>query len=204
MDLNMKISLKDIDVKKIINFLKRKETIIAIFVIIFIIGIFLVGNLLIEDYMSAVSERDFSKSKYERIMSSDTDTESLKKKIEEANNESEEILNTLSELDRKQVAEFLIKIQKETGITWDDANRKFNVKNNIKDAESLKGILVTVSKFYGSYEDIKNFLDYIKQYERKVTIDSLNFSKDQLTGKMTGSMSLMFYMRNDEATQEEK
>lgn len=200
----MKISLKDIDVKKIIGFLKRKETIIAIFVIIFIIGIFIVGNLLIEDYLVAIDERDFSKSKYERIMSLDTDTESLKKKIEEANNESEEILNTLSELDRKQVAEFLIKIQKETGITWDDGNRKFTVKNSIKDAEELRGILVTISKFYGSYEDIKNFFDYIKQYERKVTIDSLNFSKDQLTGKMTGSMSLMFYMRNDKATQEEK
>ena len=47
MDLNKKIDFKDIDFDKIKAFLKRRETIIFLVAIVFIIIIFLVGNGLI-------------------------------------------------------------------------------------------------------------------------------------------------------------
>ena len=203
MDLNMKISLKDIDFNKIKAFLKRKETIIAIFVLIFVGVIIFVGNVLIEDYAEAVDKRDIAKSSYERITRSDTNVESLENRIEYANAENEELLGKLVELDRKQVADLLSVIKQETGLTWDDQNRSFLVKSEIKDAPGIKAISVSISNFEGTYEEIKNFLEYIKNYEREVSVDTFTFSRDPLTGRMTGNMTLMFYMKNTEATEEE-
>ena len=63
MDLNAKIEFKDIDFNKIKSFFKRKETIIAIFVLIFVVGIILVGNSLIGDYIAATEKRENAKKK---------------------------------------------------------------------------------------------------------------------------------------------
>lgn len=203
MNLNTKIELKNIDLNKIKAFLKRRETIIAIVVLIFFIVVVVVGNVLFNDYLEAVDKKELAKLSYERIISSDTDVSSLKEKIESTEVENKKLQEKLVELDRKQVAEILLDIQKETGITWSDTNRSFLVKSEIKDAPGIKAIYVSISKFDGTYESVKSFLEYIKNYEREVSVDSLSFSKDSLTGRMTGNMTLMFYMGNNEATQEE-
>ena len=203
MNLNTKIDLKNIDFDKVKAFLKRKETIIAIIVLIFIGGIIFAGNVLIDNYLEAIDKREMAKSSYERITRSDTNVESLGNKIEAANIENEEILSKLVEIDRKQVADFLLDIQKDTGLSWNDKDRSFLVKSEIKNAPGIKGISVSISKFDGTYENIKSFLEYIKNYDREVSIDTLTFSRDPLTGRMNGNMTLMFYMKNNEATQEE-
>ena len=202
MELNKKIELKDIDLDKIKAFLKRRETFAFLGIIIFTIVIILIGNVLVGDYVEAAQKRDLAKNSYERIINSDTNIESLKEKIDKANTETAEIFDKLSPLDRKEVADFLVAIQKDTGITWE--NRSLTVKNEIKGAPGVKGILVSITDFDATYAEVKTFIDYIKNYWREVSIDSLTFGKDSLTGRMKGNMSLMFYMENDEATQEEE
>lgn len=202
MDLNKKIDFKDIDFDKIKAFLKRRETIILLVAIVFVVIIFLVGNVLVADYLEAVNKKELAKKSYERIINSDTDVNSLKAKIDKANSESAEIFDKLAPVDRKEVSDFLIDIQKDTGISWQD--RSITVKNEIKDAPGIRGITVNISNFDATYEEIKIFLDYIKNYWREVSIDSLVFSKDNLTGRMKGNMTLMFYMKDTEATQEDE
>lgn len=195
MDLNAKIELKDIDFNKVKAFLKKKETIITFFVIIFTICILYVANMLISDYKAELARQKIAVSSYEKIINSDTSLESLQNKIDEVNKSNEEALESISEIGQKEVAEFLIKIQEETRITW--VNKTFSIKNSINGAPKLKAITVTIPSFSGTYNGVKDFFSYIENYERKVTIDSINFSRDKLTGKMTGSMTLTFYMINE-------
>lgn len=202
MDLNKKIELKDIDFTKVKAFLKRKENLILLGAIIFIVIIISIGNVLIEDYKEAAQKRELAKKSYERIINSDTDVNSLTEKIEKANAESEEIFNKIAPVDRKDVADFLVHIENDTGVSWKD--RTLTVKNEIKDVPGIKGILVNISEFDATYGELKIFVDYMKHYWREVSIDSLNFNKDALTGRMKGNMSLMFYMEDSEATQEEE
>lgn len=202
MDLNKKIDLKDIDFGKIKTFLKRRETFVLLGALVFIIAVILVGNILVADYLEAAQKKELAKQSYDRIVSSDTDVNSLKEKIDKANIESAEIFDKLAPVDRKEVSEFLTHIEKDTGISWKD--RTLTVRNEIKDVSGIKGIAVNISDFDATYEEIKLFLDYIKNYWREVSIDSLVFSKDNLTGRMKGNMTLMFYMEDNEATQEEE
>lgn len=198
MDLNMKIDLKNIDFDKIKSFLKRKETLIAIAIIIFIIGIIITGNILLNNYSEAVKERDLAEYSYNAIIHSDTNVNSLLEKINMAGIENDEILNSLSELSQRDIAEALLVIQKDTGVYWE--NKSFSMKNEIKGAPGLKGISVVISNFTATYDGIKGFMEYIENYDRKVTIDALSFARDNQTGKMKGNMTLTFYMKNNEAT----
>ena len=202
MDLNKKIELKDIDFDKIKAFLKRRETFVLLGILAFIIVVILVGNILVADYLEAAHQKELAKKSYERIINSDTDINSLKEKIDKANIEKGEIFDKLSPVDRKDVSDFLIAIEKDTGVNWNE--RTLTVRNEIKDAPGIRGILVSISDFDATYDEIKIFLDYIKNYWREVSIDSLSFSKDNLTGRMKGNMTLMFYMEDSEATQEEE
>lgn len=200
MNLNAKIEFKDIDFNKVKAFLRKKETIIAIFVIIFIIGIFVVGNSLIENYIEATDKRDSAKRKYETIISSDTSVESLNKKIEDANRENEELEERITELSQREIAEILLKIEKDTGVAW--LSKSFSAGKEVKDINGLKSISVNISGFSCTYEQLKDFFDYIDNFEREVTIDSLSFSKDRTTGRIKdGTMTITFYMKNEnEAT----
>lgn len=200
MNLNAKIEFKDIDFNKVKAFLRKKETIIAIFVIIFIIGIFVVGNSLIENYIEATDKRDSAKRKYETIISSDTSVESLNKKIEDANRENEELEERITELSQREIAEILLKIEKDTGVAW--LSKSFSAGKEVKDINGLKSISVNISGFSCTYEQLKDFFDYIDNFEREVTIDSLSFFKDRTTGRIKdGTMTITFYMKNEnEAT----
>lgn len=200
MNLNAKIELKDIDFNKIKAFLRKKETIIVILVIIFIIGIFVVGNSLIGSYIEATDKRDSAKRKYETIISSDTSVESLNKKIEDANRENEELEKKITELSQREIAEILLKIEKDTGVTW--VSKSFSASREVKDVPELKAVSVNISGFSCTYEQLKDFFDYMDKFEREVTIDSLSFSKDRTTGRIKdGTMTITFYMKNEnEAT----
>lgn len=206
MDLNMKIDLSNIDFEKIKAFLKRRETIIAIIVIIFIIAIIVIGNFLIEDYREADRNRDLLKVSYEKVISADTNVDSLNSKIDEVNLENEKLLGRLSYITQKDVVEVLSKIQQDTGVSWDDdqkdflqdTNAKDKKKDKTKDDFGLKFYTVTIKKFYATYEEAKALLTYIENMDREVTIDSFSFSKDKLTGRMIGNMRLTFYYIDDE------
>lgn len=196
MDLNAKIDLKDIDFNKIKAFFMKKETIIAILVIVFVIGILVVGNSLIGNYSDAVKKRDSAKRKYEAIINSDTSIESLNKKIENANQENEELEKSISEMSQRDIAEILLKIGKDTGVNW--VSKSFSASREVKDVAGLKAIAVNLSGVSCTYEQLKDFFDYIDNFEREVTIDSLSFSKDRTTGWIKeGSMTLTFYMRDE-------
>lgn len=195
MNLNAKIELKNIDFNKIKAVFKRKETLIGIGIAVFIVGIVIVGNILFGSYKEATDKRDVIKTRYERILAGDTDAVSLQQKIDVANSETESSLVRISEITPKEVGDLLIQIQKDTGVSWADTGRTINVKEDIKEAPDLKAVIVTVSKFSATYSEIKGFIDYIDNFYREVSIDVLNFSKDKLTGNMTGNMTLTFYMK---------
>lgn len=196
MDLNAKIDLKDIDFNKIKAFFRKKETLIAILVIVFVIGILVVGNSLIGNYSDAVKKRDSAKRKYEAIINSDTSIESLNKKIENANQENEELEKSISEMSQRDIAEILLKIGKDTGVNW--VSKSFSASREVKEVSGLKAIAVNLSGVSCTYEQLKDFFDYIDNFEREVTIDSLSFSKDRTTGWIKeGSMTLTFYMRDE-------
>lgn len=200
MDLNAKIELKNIDFGKIKSFFRRKETIIAIFVFIFIIGIILVGNSLISNYVVATEKRDSTKQKYEAIINSDTSVESLNKKINDAEEENKKLEERIAEMSQREIAELLLKIEKDTGLTW--VNKTFSASKPVKDVDGLKALSVNISGFSCTYNQLKDFFDYMDNFEKEVTIDTLSFSKDRTTGRIKdGSMTITFYMKNDsEAT----
>ena len=200
MDLNAKIDLKNIDFNKIKSFFRKKETIIAIFVLIFIVGIVLVGNSLIGNYIEAIGKRDIAKKKYEAIINSDTSVESLNKKISDAEEENKQLEERISDISQREIAELLLKIEKESGLTW--VNKTISASKPVKEVDGLKAVPVTISGFSCSYSQLKDFFDYINDFERKVTIDTLSFGKDKTTGKIKdGSMTITFYMKDEsEAT----
>lgn len=200
MDFNMKIDLKKIDIEKIKAFLKRKETILAILVLIFIICIIIVGNLLIEDYGEAVRKRDVVKASYESIISSDTNVESLTKKIEEATSENESISIGLEPLEQFDVNNLLNEIKKDTKVTWRDETKTFTLIHEVTETPNLKAYVVTIDGLTGTYDSIKGFISYINDHEREISIDRLSFSKNKQTGYMSGSVTLTFYMEKTEAT----
>lgn len=196
MDLNAKIDLKDIDFNKIKAFFRKKETLIAIVVIVFVIGILVVGNSLIGNYSDAVEKRDSTKRKYEAIINSDTSVENLNKKIENVNQENEELEKRISEISQREIAEILLKIEKDTGVTW--VSKSFSASREVKDVAGLKAIAVSLSGISCTYEQLKDFFDYMDNFEREVTIDNLSFSKDRTTGRVKeGSMTITFYMRDE-------
>ncbi len=200
MNLNAKIELKNIDFNKIKSFFRRKETIITILIIAFVLGIILVGNSLISDYVVATEKRDSMKRKYEAIINSDTSVESLNKKIENAEEENKEVEAQISEMNQREIAEILLKMEKDTGLTW--SGKTIAASKTVKDAEGLRSTSVSISGVTCTYDQLKNFLDYIDNFERLVTIDTLSFSKDRTTGKVKdGNMTITFYMQADsEAT----
>ena len=200
MDLNAKIEFKDIDFNKIKSFFKRKETIIAIFVLIFVVGIILVGNSLIGDYIAATEKRDNAKKKYAAIINSDTSVESLNKKIGDTEEETKKLEEKISEMSQREIAEILLKIEKESGLTW--VSKTFSASKAVKDVNGLKAISVNISGFACTYNQLKDFLDYMDNFEREVTVDTLSFTKDRTTGRIKdGSMTITFYMKSEsEAT----
>lgn len=196
MDLNAKIDLKDIDFNKIKTFFRKKETLIAIVVIVFVIGILVVGNSLIGNYSDAVEKRDSTKRKYEAIINSDTSVESLNNKIENANQENEELEKRISEMSQREIAEILLKIEKDTGVTW--VSKSFSASREVKDVAGLNAIAVSLSGISCTYEQLKDFFDYMDNFEREVTIDNLSFSIDRTTGRVKeGSMTITFYMKDE-------
>ena len=200
MDLNAKIEFKDIDFNKIKSFFKRKETIIAIFVLIFMVGIILVGNSLIGDYIAATEKRDNAKKKYDAIINSDTSVESLNKKIGDTEEETKKLEEKISEMSQREIAEILLKIEKESGLTG--VSKTFSASKAVKDVNGLKAISVNISGFACTYNQLKDFLDYMDNFEREVTVDTLSFTKDRTTGRIKdGSMTITFYMKSEsEAT----
>lgn len=188
--------IKKIDIKDIKN-LKNKKELLAFFgIIFFIIAVVIFGQFLIRQRVTAEQERDMLKRQYERIMAGETDKNKLKEAISQTEN-TVAIKNAgIETITQREIAEFLPVFQKATGITW-SANPSYATKNISKNS-LCEGITVTIKNYSISYSNIKTLMNYINNSERKITIDSINISKDKITGKMTGNLNLTFYMKKQD------
>ena len=60
----------------------------------------------------------------------------------------------------------------------------------------------TVDKQYGTILTNEYYLEdnfeYVNNYDKVITIDTLSFSKEKITGKITGKLNLKFYFKKQE------
>lgn len=61
-------------------------------------------------------------------------------------------------------------------------------------AQTMLGTKTTIlMNFTATYEEFKEFVDYIATKEKKAVIDSVSVSVDSMTGKLTGNLVLVFF-----------
>lgn len=61
-------------------------------------------------------------------------------------------------------------------------------------AQTMLGTKTTIlMNFTATYEEFKEFVDYIAEKEKKAVIDSVSVSVDSMTGKLTGNLVLVFF-----------
>jgi len=189
------IDLKDINLKDLKN---RKELLVLLGIVIFVVSIVLIGNGLFNENQKVQKELSRLQGNYEDILKKDNSIESLNSKIYEANNKILAHESAIAPILETEVIDMLEEIQKATGVYWEKKNRTLYEAEEVDDVEGIVKFKVNISSFSTSYEQFKTLINYIKNLDRKVSVDSLELTKDTQTGKYKGKMVLNFYMLETE------
>lgn len=193
---NKKISLKDIkdikiDLKKIKN---KKEIIISILILIYIICIILIGNHLLKQRELVKDEYDLKEAKYNALQNSISEEE-FRKKILELENEKQELANKILPVESNmEVEKIFADFKAKAPITWGEPTVEFR---EIVGLEKYNIYSVDIESFSGTLKEVKDFLEYVDNYDRIVRIDSINFNKNKITGKIGGRVRLTFYFTKE-------
>jgi len=183
------INLKDIDLKKIKN---KKEIVIGILILVYIIVIFCVGNSLLKERNTAKTEFAAKEIRYNSLKNAGTEAE-LKADIEKLVSEKEKLAIKVESISSNEFNDILDDFSKNAPIAL--TVKEISIRNSSRDLADYSIYSVSIGSFSGSLKQIESFLKYVEDYERIVRIDNLSFKKNQITGDMDGSMNLSFYFK---------
>lgn len=196
--MNKKISLKDIDFKKINlkNIKNKKEIVIGILVVIFLIVIFVIGNVLLNKRADAKSEYERKESKYNSLQSALSE-ERIRSNISKLEMEMEELADIVTEITPAQFNDVFSEFKSGVAISWDksDGNEEISLKTDNRDYPEYDIYSVNIKTFSGTLNEIKDFLEYVDNYPRIVRVDTITFKQNQITGRLSGQIRLSFYFK---------
>jgi len=175
------------------EFLKSKwrEISIVLGILLSAFLIFLLINYLLDSREKAIAHQQATEDNYNNILSGETSEEILE-------NELQQILDEQMALGEVLPVNF--KIQ--------EANAKLSeiIRNNKilniddctvtelpNDGSEYKKVEIRVKNFYGTYEQVQDFMNYIKNYGSKIVIESMNFEVEDFTKNMKGE-NLVFVL----------
>lgn len=189
------ISLKDIKFEKIDfkSIKNKKEIIIGILILLYIIVIFVLGNNLLKTRSEVKAEYEIKEQKYEALQKSRSEDE-LKKQIEEITLEKEKLAGKISGI--KSINEFLEifnDFKKNAPITWEKEN--ISIRPQTKEFSNYDIYSITIDSFSGTFGQVEEFLEYVNNYNKIIRVESLNFKRSAITGKQIGDIRLAFYFK---------
>lgn len=166
-----------------------KEIIVVLVYLVAFLGLIAGINSIKEQKSDKEFDMNLAKIKYDNVKNSNLSEEFLATEKESVEKELEEVKQKLPiGLKNADVNLMLAEIMQDTG-------NLFNLANcNISESKTKSGYSayeVRISSINGTYSQIKNLLNYIKDFRVKVTITQLDFNKE-LTN-VQGSLTLVFY-----------
>jgi len=181
-----------------INFKEYKKEIIVILIYLVIFSALIFAakslNAMNED---VVYEEATAKKRYEDIKNIEFSKESLEKELEMIDLDVKELEKKVPDnLDYRTVNEILSEISLNTNGTFNLGNctiEEAKVLIDNKTSDKYKAYQVKISAIKGEYEQVKKMLEYIKNYENKISITQLNFAKNSTT--IEGNMTLKFFYK---------
>jgi len=194
--LSKPISLKDIDFKsiKLKSIKKKKEIIIGILFIIYVIAVIIIGKNLISTRAELQGEYSKKEQRVNSLKKGATEEE-IQKKLDDLEIEKENLNNTFYAITPAQFTDILNDFKRNSPITWDDKDADVSIMPDSSEYSNYDGFFVYVKSFSGSFNQVKKFLEYVKNYDKLVRVDSINFRRDDVTGNMKGVMKLSFYFK---------
>ncbi len=186
------INLKNINLKNLKNIKNKKEILIVILMLVYIVIVFLTGNALINTRGKAKSEYQTKLAEYNSLVNSLSE-DKIKEKINELELEQENLAKKIEEVDNTKLREILTDFKKGAFITWED--EEIMLRSETKEFEDYDIYVVNIKSFSGSLEQIESFLEYVDNYSRIVRVDTITFRQNQITGKLSGQLKLSFYFK---------
>jgi len=191
------ISLKDIKIEKIDlkNIKNKKEIVIGILVLAYVIGIFIFGNNLLKERAEVKSQYEIKEQKYEALLSASSEEE-IKKQIEEMELEKEKLAVKIDGIrSSNEFTEIINDFRENAPIKWDLDKQNISVRLDTKEFEDYDIYTVNISSFSGTFSQVEEFLEYVNNYNKIVRIDSLGFRKNAITGTLGGDLRMSFYFK---------
>ena len=194
--LSKPISLKDIDLKNINlkNLKKKKEIIIGILFIAYIIAVIVVGKNLFVTRADIKAEYERKETRVKSLREGFSEEE-IQKKIDDVEKEMEELDSIFYAVTPAQFNDILNDFKRNSPITWDDKDTEVSLVKNNKEYDSYDVYSVYVKSFVGSFSQIQEFLEYVKNYDKLARVEAINFRREEITGKMRGTLKLVFYFK---------
>lgn len=186
-----KIDIKDINIKELKN---RKELLLLLFIVIFIVSVLLIGNNLLAKNKETHDELDVLVKRYESILQREDSVEVLNSRIAEVSDEIAKQENAIVSINELEIINILDKMQSDLGVKWDKDKRTISDSMEVADVPHLRKFKVNIPSFNLSYEKAKALLEYVDDLGSRVSVESLVLSEYSLTGEMRGSLVLNFYM----------
>ena len=200
------VDLKDINLKELKN---KKELLILLGIVIFVVAILLIGNSLWTANRAASDELAKLKLDYEKVCAVDS-ADVLSNEIAVINQEILDKQDALKVLNKIEIRAIVDKMEKDLKVDWNWTfdNNENKTKVTVKSGDKKKGsqdseiekYVVNLGSFKGDYNKLKEIMEYVKNMERMVSIDSLALTQSRVDGGTTINMKINFYM---EAEKEE-
>lgn len=189
------IDLKDINLKDLKN---KKELLMLLGVVVFIVSILLIGNGLLTENQETRTELKRLKSRYDAILSKENSVEMLSNRIAEVSDEILKQETAIVSINELEIINILNKMQTELGVQWDKDKRTISDSTEVPEAKHLLKFRVNIPSFNLNYEQAKKLLAYVDDLGDRVAVESLTLSENSLTKEMKATMILNFYMEKGE------
>lgn len=193
--LSKPISLKDIDLKNIDwkNLKNKKEIVIGILILVYIIVIICIGNSLLNTRAEVEAEYLMKETKYNSLHSAGSE-DALKEQIDGLEVEKALLANRIVEIDSNtELTKIFDDFKAGAPINWSE--QEIVPRPETKELAAYNVYIANISKFSGSLSQIEDFLQYVETYEKLVRIDTLAFKKNEITGNFEGQLKLSFYFK---------
>lgn len=195
--LSKPISLKDIDFKsiKLKSIKKKKEIIIGILFVIYVIAVIIIGKNLISKRTELKAEYSRKEQRVNSLKEALSEEE-IQKKIDDLEIEKENLNNAFYAITPAQFTDILNDFKRNSPIDLDEGGDiEVSIVPDRPEISSYDVYSVYVKSFSGSVNQVKEFLEYVKNYDKIVRIDAINFRRDDITGRMKGPLKLSFYFK---------
>ena len=184
------LNLKDMNLAKIKDIKNKKEILVCILIIAYIVIIFLTGNALINTRGNAQSEYQVKLTRYNSLVNSPSE-DAIKERLNELEVEREELSKVVEAVDNIALRSILSDFKKGAQITWED--EEIMLRSETKDFEDYDIYVVNIKSCSGTLEQLEGFLEYVNNYDKIVRVDTITFRQNQITGKLSGQLKLSFY-----------